>query len=148
MTPRTLLFVRAVLLIGGGFTLFTGIALLFAPAWFLETIGTYPPFNRHYMGDLGAMVVPMGLGLLAAVRTPRKHRSLIGVVALSGLFHLLNHLYDDLIASNWGVLHFLKETLPLALLALLLFVVWEILGLETRKRSVSPGDPTLAKSHP
>lgn len=130
MTARTLLFVRAVLLIGGGMTLFTGLALLFAPIWFLETIGIYPPFNRHYMGDLGAMVIPMGMGLLAAVRAPQKHRSLIGVVALSGLLHLLNHLYDDVIASNWGIAHFLSETLPLALLALFLFIVWEILGLE------------------
>lgn len=89
-------FVRAALVAGGAFYLFTGLALLFAPEWFFENVGNYPPFNRHYSGDLGTFVLPLGIGLLWAVRSPAKHRSLIGVVVAGSLFHAVNHLYDDL----------------------------------------------------
>ena len=44
-----------VALSGAGYTL-TGLSQLFAPRWFFENIGKFPPFNRHYVGDLGAFI--------------------------------------------------------------------------------------------
>ncbi len=75
----------------------TGLALVFAPQWFFENIGNYPPFNRHYEGDLGAFVIASGIGLLWAARDPRKYRALIGIALLSSALHLVNHVYDDLL---------------------------------------------------
>ena len=59
-------FVRATLIGGGILYIFSGITLLFTPTWFLESVGTFPPFNRHYMGDAGSFVLALGLGLLLA----------------------------------------------------------------------------------
>lgn len=100
--------------------IFTGTALLFAPEWFFENIGHFPPFNRHFMGDIGAFTLPLGLGLLLAARAPQRHRLFIGVVALGSFVHLFNHLYDDWLSNAWALEHFLRETLPLALVAVAL----------------------------
>lgn len=75
----------------------TGLALLFVPQWFFENIGNYPPFNRHYQGDLGAFVIASGIGLLWAARNPQKYRALIGIALVSSALHLINHVYDDLL---------------------------------------------------
>ena len=104
--------------------LLTGLTQLFAPRWFFDTIGPFPPFNRHYMGDLGAFILAVGVGLLAASPAPARHRMLVGCAALASVLHVLNHLYDDLLSSGWSAGHFLSETLPLLLLGLLLAAVW------------------------
>lgn len=106
--------------LSGALYTFTGLALLFAPEWFFNSIGHFPPFNRHFMGDIGAFTLPLGLGLLLAARAPQRHRLFIGVVALGSFLHLANHLYDDVLANAWALEHFLVETLPLALVAVAL----------------------------
>jgi hypothetical protein len=115
--PRTDRGQQIVVAASGAFYTLTGLALLFAPEWFFENIGHFPPFNRHFIGDIGAFLIPLGLGLLLAARAPRRHRLLIGVAALGSVIHLLNHLYDDALGNAWSLEHFLRETLPLALVA-------------------------------
>ena len=112
-----------VALSGAGYTL-SGLSQLFAPRWFFENIGNFPPFNRHYVGDLGAFILAMGLGLSYAARNPARHRSLIGVVALGSVLHLLNHLYDDWLSADWSLGTALTQTLPLALVAAALAWAW------------------------
>src|SRR5712691_8523067 len=79
--------------------LLTGIALLFAPVWFFQTIGHFPPFNRHYEGDLGSFLLPLGVGLLVAARAPLKHIWVIRVAALGSLLHAGNHMYDAVVGA-------------------------------------------------
>ncbi len=100
-----------------------GLALLFAPRWFFQNIGTFPPFNRHYAGDLGAFQIGLGLGLLLATRDPARHRLLIAAAALGNLAHPLNHAYDALI-SRAPLSYWLADTAPLLLLALVMLLVW------------------------
>ncbi len=127
MKTQGLTFAQIVVAIGGAVNLFAGALLLLAPAWFFDTIGNFPPFNRHYMGDAGAFLLPLGIGLLVAARDPRRHRGLIGVAALGSLLHVGNHLYDDFVAGQ-AAAHFARETLPLLALAVLLIVVYRNLG--------------------
>ena len=96
--------VQGVVGLAGFFYLLTGGALLFIPDWFFANIGFFPPFNRHYAGDLGAFHLPLGLFLLMAARHPAQHRSLIGFAAAGSLVHAFNHLYDTLMgpAPAWG----------------------------------------------
>jgi hypothetical protein len=89
-------FVVATLLAAALSHTITGLTMLFAPNWFFENIGNFPPFNRHYLGDLGSFQLALGLALLWAVRNPARHWLLIGAAALGNLLHALNHLYDDL----------------------------------------------------
>lgn len=117
MSPAfRLSFVRAALVAGGVFYLLTGAAMLFAPVWFYENIGTFPPFNRHYTGDLGSFNLPLGLALLWAARRPSENRILIAFAAAGSWLHSLNHLADDL-AAQATLTDMLGETLPLLVFA-------------------------------
>lgn len=110
-------------LLTGLYYTFIGLALLFAPAWFFGHIGPFPPFNRHYMGDLGTFILPIGIGLLLAAKNPAGHPLFLGMVAAANLGHALNHLYDD---RAEPLSHWLSDTLPLLLFSLLfLHFLWQ-----------------------
>ena len=103
-----------------------GGALLLAPAWFFATIGPFPPFNRHYQGDAGAFLLPLGLGLLLAAGDLARQRVLVAVAATASLLHVANHLYDGLFAA-WPLERWLTDTVPLAVAAgALLWVLWRL----------------------
>ncbi len=112
-------FVRAALVAGGIFYLITGLALLFAPQWFFDNVGTYPPFNRHYAGDVGSFLLPLGIALAWAARNPAQHRGLIAFAAAGSGVHALNHLYDDVVLQSPD----LDVATPLALLIFTLVLV-------------------------
>jgi hypothetical protein len=117
---------QLVLFLAGWFNLLTGLALLFAPVWFYENIGNFPPYNRHFLGDAGAFLLPWGIGLLWAARRPAAHRPLIGLAALASLIHAVNHAYDDWLAAS-PLPHWFSETIPLLLFAVLLsFIYWQV----------------------
>ena len=119
-------FTQIVVGLAGVFYLLTGIALLFAPVWFFQTIGHFLPFNRHYEGDLGSFLLPLGMGLLVAVRAPGKHIWVIRVAALGSLLHVGNHIFDALTGSA-SLNTWLLQIVPLFVLALVLMVVsWPI----------------------
>jgi peptidoglycan/LPS O-acetylase OafA/YrhL len=103
---------------GLSFTL-VGLALIAAPHWFFENIGTFPPFNRHYAGDLGTYSLPLGIALLFAARFPTRHRLLIGAVVGISILHLLNYIYDAVIAAE-PLSHWFQDVVPLVVTALLL----------------------------
>jgi hypothetical protein len=93
-------FTQIVVGLAGVAYLLTGIALLFAPAWFFVAIGHFQPFNRHYEGDLGSFLLPLGIGLLVAARDPARNIWVIRVAAFGSLLHVLNHIYDALFYSS------------------------------------------------
>ena len=83
----------------GIFHAFVGLSMMLKPYWFFETIGNFPPFNRHYLGDFGAYQLPIGIALLLASRKPFQHRLLVGAVIVANLLHAFNHMYDDLLVG-------------------------------------------------
>lgn len=110
----------------GAFYVAAGLALIFAPQWFYANIADFPPFNRHYMGDVGAFLGPLGVGLIAAARNPARHRTVVGVAALGTVAHLSNHLFDD-VHEHRTTLHWLTNTLPTLVFAVLLaFAYWKV----------------------
>lgn len=116
---------RAIVTLAGAGTVFAGIALLVAPSWFFTHIGPYTPFNRHYEGDLGAFLLPLGAGLLYAARTPWRHRALVSVAAAGNLLHAGNHIFDS-VREHATIAHWLGDTAPLVLAALLL--LWVVIA--------------------
>jgi hypothetical protein len=119
MTTR---FVQAVLLLNGLSYAAIGLVLLLAPEWFFIHVGTFPPFNRHYEGDLGGFLVALGAGLLYAVRHPAAQLGVLGVAAAGGTLHALNHVVDALGgAGGWDQVFAL-----LVLAALTLAAVWQV----------------------
>jgi len=113
---------QAIVAIAGAIHLLVGLAMIFAPMWFFVTIGTFPPFNRHYTGDMGAFQLALGAGLLFAVRAPARQRLLIGTAAAGNALHLLNHAYDALI-SRASLGYWLADTGPMLVLTLALLLV-------------------------
>jgi hypothetical protein len=126
-------FVRAVLVAGGIFYTLTGVALLLTPLWFFNNIGNFPPFNRHYEGDLGTMLLPMGIAMMLAARNPAQHRLLFAVVVVGSVLHALNHLLDELVLSP-SIAQPLTGSIPLAIFAVILVGAY----LVGRPQSITP----------
>lgn len=125
-------FSQGVVAIAGMLYLLTGIALLFAPIWFFQHVGTFPPFNQHYEGDLGSFLAPLGIGLLVAAREPGKHAWLLWVAAIGSLLHAGNHLYDAFLYPT-PVSEWFAQIVPLLVLALLLLVIAQRSSYQERK---------------
>lgn len=99
------------------------LLILFAPVWFFENVGDFPPFNRHYMGDAGTFLLAIGIGLMAAARDPIKHKLTVVVGILASALHTINHLYDAVIGGE-GVMHWITDLGPLVLFVVLLVVAY------------------------
>lgn len=123
LLPARLTWSRIIIGVAGLGYLSAGVVQLVAPQWFFENIGYFPPFNRHYLGDLGSFLLPLGIGLLVAARNPVAHRGLVGIGAAASVLHLLNHVYDDL-GTSPILDHAAFELLPLFALAALMSMVW------------------------
>ncbi len=118
-------WIRLLVFVTGLNYVLDGLALLVAPTWFFENIGTFGSFNRHYLGDLGAFLLPLGIGLLVAARKPRQHYVLIAVVAAGNIIHASNHIYDAIMGQE-DLAHWLSDTVPLVFFAaIFMLVFWE-----------------------
>jgi hypothetical protein len=112
-------FVQVILLLNAVSSLAAGSLLLLAPEWFFANVGTFPPFNRHYAGDLGSFQIALGVGLLYALPRPPTQAALLLVAAAGGIIHALNHAFDALNGSGgWG------QTLGLLLFAALTLIAF------------------------
>ncbi len=111
---RAPLWARALIFLAGLVYLFVALSILAAPRWFYETFGRFPPYNRHYMGDTAAFILPLAVGLLVSAKDPDRHRLVIGIGAAASLVHLLNHLFD-LVVEGHTHGHWLVDFVPLAL---------------------------------
>lgn len=124
---RRIRFAQGVVLLNGLSYTATGLVLLLAPEWFFANIGTFPPFNRHYAGDLGSFQLALGGVLLYAVRLPLAHASVLGVAAAGGTMHALNHALDASRGlGGWD------QTLALGVLALVtIAALWQVAAART-----------------
>ncbi len=123
-TPSHLARLRLAQLIvalAGLFYLLTGVALLFAPVWFFQHIGTFGPFNRHYEGDLGSFLLALGIGLLFAARDPSRYGLVVWVAAMGSLIHACNHVYDAVIQQA-SLSQWLAQ--PVALFVFAFLLIW------------------------
>ncbi|PNY79456.1 hypothetical protein [Deinococcus koreensis] len=72
------------------------VAALFmaAPAWSFANVAPFPPFNGHFLADIGAFNLPLGAALLLAARAPERQRTLVGLALLGNVAHAASHLRD------------------------------------------------------
>ena len=92
-------YARAIAVSVGVAYLVAALTLLLAQDWFFNTIGNYPPYNRHYMGDAGSFVSVLGLLLLWAVRDLARHWAMILLAGVGSLLHATNHVIEDFITN-------------------------------------------------
>jgi hypothetical protein len=71
-----------------------GAWALLAPASFYDTIAAFPPYNEHFLHDLGAFQLGLGTALLlAAAGRPGRAVALWGA-AVAGALHAVSHIVD------------------------------------------------------
>jgi len=76
------------------FFLGSGLFALLAPEAFYNLAALYPPYNRHFIHDIGAFMLGLGAGLaLALVLTDAL---LVGLAAatVAGVAHFVSHVMD------------------------------------------------------
>ncbi len=78
---------------GGFLLLVLGIWAMVAPGNFFETIALFEPYNAHFIQDIGAFQIGMGLVLLLAayVTSDALTAALLGI-GVGALAHVVSHL--------------------------------------------------------
>lgn len=132
MSMARIRFAQGALILAGVIDVFAGLALIAAPRWFFDTVAPFEPFNRHFLGDAGTFLLPVGGGMLMAARDPLRHRLTFGVGAGLSILHALNHIYDA-IAGGEGLGHWLRDTVPLIVLAIVLAAAFVLTAGEAKQ---------------
>ena len=116
--------VGVALLAFGALNILTGLAMLFAPGAFFESVGPYGTRNDHYIGDLSTWSLALGAALVVAARRKSWRVPVLAVAVLQGGLHALNHLVDVGEARPFwlGPFNLVALTVVAALLGLLLVV--------------------------
>jgi len=91
MSERALRIVVGVIAV---YHVITGGLALLAPDTFFDEIGRYGVENSHYVGDVGAFMLALGVALAIAVVRPAWRAPLLWLGALWYGFHAINHAFD------------------------------------------------------
>jgi hypothetical protein len=87
-------FVRLVALVAGLLTVAAGVWAFLAPSSFFRSVATFRPYNRHFIHDIGAFQIGLGLALLLALRW---NDALFVALTASGVgaaVHVVSHILD------------------------------------------------------
>jgi hypothetical protein len=82
-----------VLLAAAFYTLFGAWALL-SPRSFFETVAPFPPYNEHFLHDLGAFQLGLGAALFAALAIRGSLVAVLVGVAVGSVLHAVAHAVD------------------------------------------------------
>jgi predicted anti-sigma-YlaC factor YlaD len=85
---------RIIGLLVGAFYLVFGVWAFLAPESFAESVASYPPYNSHYLKDLGAFQVGLGVGMVAAVAWADGISAAFLGVAAASVLHAASHIQD------------------------------------------------------
>ncbi len=87
-------YVKAVVALAAIVQVGSGAWAFFAPRSFYDAIATFPPYNVHFLHDIGAFLLGIGVALAGALLL----RDALFVVLLGGAvaasFHWVSHVLD------------------------------------------------------
>ena len=95
-------FPRAVALLGGAGFVALGAWAMVAPRAFFDTVARFEPYNQHFLQDIGAFQIGLGVVLLlaaAAARADALAVALLGV-GVGAACHALSHLIGRDLGGN------------------------------------------------
>ena len=79
----------------GAFTLVLGVWALVAPVSFFDNIGHFPPYNKHFLHDVGAFQIGIGAALLFALAwRDDAILAVLGGAAAGASAHEIAHITD------------------------------------------------------
>ena len=90
--PRAAL--RPLVLLTGVLHFGAGLFMAVTPRAFYDGIGTYPPFNGHYLRDLSTFYLAIGIGLIVAVGKRSWQVPLLTLTVVQYALHVVNHIVD------------------------------------------------------
>lgn len=97
---------KAVLAVIAAYHVVIGMLALVAPDTFFDQIGNYGIENSHYVGDVGAFILALGVAVGIAVVRPSWRAPVLWLGALWYGFHAINHAFDTGEAKSdergWG----------------------------------------------
>lgn len=121
-----LALVSAIVLLTGLAALMAGMAQLLQPEWYFAQLGDFPPYNRLVLGQLGSVLLPLGVVLMLASQNPSSNRMVIGAGAGAAALLALNQFYS-VSTGEYGAPGASAALLVLALSALGLgWAFWQI----------------------
>jgi hypothetical protein len=122
-------YITAVIVLAGIFHVGFGAWAFIAPRSFYDVIATYPPYNVHFLHDIGAFLLGIGATLVATLAwQDAKAVALLGG-SVAAVVHWLSHIIDREVGGATS------EPWTLGAFALLLVVA---LALRFRALSAAP----------
>src|SRR5687767_6418396 len=95
-------FPKVVAIAGGISLIATGLYAFLAPQSFFDTLATFPPYNEHFIHDIGAFQIGIGAMLvLVAIAADGLGAVLVGA-ATGQTAHLIAHVLDRDRGENQG----------------------------------------------
>ena len=87
-------FERIVGLVGGVMLVVLGAWAFFAPQSFYDALAVFPPYNEHFIHDIGAFQVGLGAVLLLATNFRDALFVALAGVGLGLAVHAISHIID------------------------------------------------------
>jgi hypothetical protein len=72
----------------------SGLWAMVSPESFYSLVATYPPFNRHFIHDLGAFLLGLGASLVLALAVADALLVVLTANAVAGVAHFISHVVD------------------------------------------------------
>jgi hypothetical protein len=88
------LAVRAVALIAGVLLLALGLWALVDPRSFYDQLAVWPPYNRHFLHDVGAFQTGLGATLLLGLVVADGLLLALSGVSVAAVLHAIAHIVD------------------------------------------------------
>lgn len=119
--------VTLVLVLAGASQVVAGALAFFVPGTFYDIVAGYPPYNEHFLMDVGSWQIALGAIALYGARRADWRVPLLALLALQYVLHFIPHLIHFGDAEKSGQAWF--ATIALGLTAVLL------IGLFVRERA-------------
>lgn len=87
-------YVEVTLIVFGVYCLLIGLFMIVAPGTFYDTLGNFGVRNDHYIFDVAAFELPLGLMLLAAVKWQTWRVPALAFATVHWGLHALSHIID------------------------------------------------------
>lgn len=93
-------FARGVAATAGGLFVILGVWAFLAPRSFFDTLAVFPPYNAHFLHDIGGFQIGLGAVLLFALVFADSLRATLWGVAAGNFVHLVSHIMDTDLGGN------------------------------------------------
>jgi hypothetical protein len=86
--------VRLITIAAGVAFLLVGVWAFVGPASFYHRVATFPPYNRHFVHDIGAFNIAIGVALLLSLIRSDAILATLAGAGIGSVFHGIGHFED------------------------------------------------------